>query len=64
MAIKLISLPFCDISSMISLHNDKAYGYNNSYALLVPASVPLPIVSIKIGYNICYTKPKKKEEEG
>ena len=27
-------------------------GLPNSYALLMPVSVPLPIVSIKIGYNI------------
>ena len=25
------------------INNDKAYGYNNSYALLMPVSVPLPI---------------------
>ena len=48
---KSILLPFCDISSMISINNDKAYGYNNSYALLMPVPALLPIVSIKIGYN-------------
>ena len=30
----------------------KRMGLPNSYALLMPVSVPLPIVSIKIGYNI------------
>ena len=44
-------LPFYDTNSIIPINNDKAYGYNNSYALLMPVSVPLPIVSIKIGYN-------------
>ena len=26
-------------------------GFSNSYALLMPVPAPLPIVSIKIGYN-------------
>ena len=39
-------------------------GLTDSYAYFLPVHALYQIVSIKLCHDICYTKPKKKEEEG